>query len=126
MESSIKPSLRRISIHAPRAGSDDLVIKDVEELVKFQSTLPVRGATAQALNTCRFFPAFSFQWKVSSFDMKAPLAPYAQYPSKSIVLPTMQGAKHPVFSCFLALRTYTSSVDCGSYDGFAPTCSMRC
>ena len=34
-----------ISIHAPRAGSDLLIPKDDKATVKFQSTLPVRGAT---------------------------------------------------------------------------------
>ena len=34
-----------ISIHAPRAGSDVIENKDFCALIKFQSTLPVRGAT---------------------------------------------------------------------------------
>ena len=36
---------RGISIHAPRAGSDDDKIDNVACMIKFQSTLPVRGAT---------------------------------------------------------------------------------
>ena len=35
----------RISIHAPRTGSDDLLATSVESLAIFQSTLPARGAT---------------------------------------------------------------------------------
>ena len=34
-----------ISIHAPREGSDKLKDRDKREKQKFQSTLPVRGAT---------------------------------------------------------------------------------
>ena len=34
-----------ISIHAPRAGSDDLALLVQMILIPFQSTLPVRGAT---------------------------------------------------------------------------------
>jgi len=36
-----------ISIHAPRAGSDDGVLFATAEAKKFQSTLPVRGATSR-------------------------------------------------------------------------------
>ena len=35
----------RISIHAPRVGSDDISLRDSEFEVEFQSTLPVWGAT---------------------------------------------------------------------------------
>ena len=34
-----------ISIHAPREGSDAQLLIDVLQLLAFQSTLPVRGAT---------------------------------------------------------------------------------
>ena len=34
-----------ISIHAPRAGSDQAFTLTGEQAMKFQSTLPVRGAT---------------------------------------------------------------------------------
>ena len=37
----------RISIHAPRAGSDSNKYMDCYPPFEFQSTLPVRGATAQ-------------------------------------------------------------------------------
>ena len=40
------PTLERnISIHAPRAGSDQSLRPGVGILLRFQSTLPVRGAT---------------------------------------------------------------------------------
>ena len=35
----------KISIHAPRAGSDGTLVAAILQLVLFQSTLPVRGAT---------------------------------------------------------------------------------
>ena len=35
-----------ISIHAPRAGSDLADVQNYHQLAQFQSTLPVRGATA--------------------------------------------------------------------------------
>ena len=38
-------ALFRISIHAPRAGSDSLTFEGTPERIEFQSTLPVRGAT---------------------------------------------------------------------------------
>ena len=39
---------KRISIHAPRAGSDQIRINFIAILSRFQSTLPVRGATRRA------------------------------------------------------------------------------
>ena len=43
---------RSISIHAPRTGSDQLQEKRDRLVIKFQSTLPVRGATTtSALRT---------------------------------------------------------------------------
>ena len=38
--------LRRISIHAPRAGSDNQAFAEIIKGIAFQSTLPVRGATS--------------------------------------------------------------------------------
>ena len=35
-----------ISIHAPREGSDSITLNSRQKSVKFQSTLPARGATA--------------------------------------------------------------------------------
>ena len=35
-----------ISIHAPRTGSDELMLNLLDEPLQFQSTLPARGATA--------------------------------------------------------------------------------
>ena len=37
-----------ISIHAPRAGSDDVNYNRATYFMEFQSTLPVRGATEKA------------------------------------------------------------------------------
>ena len=37
--------VRLISIHAPRAGSDEIVLCELGGDYRFQSTLPVRGAT---------------------------------------------------------------------------------
>ena len=34
-----------ISIHAPRTGSDDMLVAISIDLIAFQSTLPARGAT---------------------------------------------------------------------------------
>ena len=39
--------LMNISIHAPRAGSDAIWLNHVIIEEKFQSTLPVRGATVE-------------------------------------------------------------------------------
>ena len=39
-----------ISIHAPREGSDENLIESVRQECKFQSTLPVRGATCYNRN----------------------------------------------------------------------------
>ena len=39
------PAPTRISIHAPREGSDDNRNLGPAILIRFQSTLPVRGAT---------------------------------------------------------------------------------
>ena len=50
----------RISIHAPREGSDRTVWRRLHCAVQFQSTLPARGATrltaVSALSTCYFNP----------------------------------------------------------------------
>ena len=40
-------SIKKISIHAPRAGSDDASGSTTKTRNAFQSTLPVRGATRQ-------------------------------------------------------------------------------
>ena len=40
-----------ISIHAPRAGSDPITVAALQSDGKFQSTLPVRGATAMEEET---------------------------------------------------------------------------
>ena len=49
-----------ISIHAPRAGSDLTGMSDPEKWIRFQSTLPVRGATsfsrAAFAGSCYFNP----------------------------------------------------------------------
>ena len=37
---------KTISIHAPRAGSDQQALYSLKRYFQFQSTLPVRGATA--------------------------------------------------------------------------------
>ena len=42
-----KPAGSRISIHAPRTGSDNSRLICVTSSVRFQSTLPARGATSQ-------------------------------------------------------------------------------
>ena len=52
-----------ISIHAPHAGSDGEVLLAVHTL-KFQSTLPMRGATLTACTCC----------KVSQISIHAPHA----------------------------------------------------
>ena len=39
-----------ISIHAPREGSDDEALKNVQVVLKFQSTLPVKGATTKGVS----------------------------------------------------------------------------
>ena len=39
------PNNRFISIHAPRTGSDPRAVRIVSRSVRFQSTLPARGAT---------------------------------------------------------------------------------
>ena len=44
-----------ISIHAPRAGSDANLSDTLELLKKFQSTLPVRGATVKTRIIIRIF-----------------------------------------------------------------------
>ena len=41
--------MRRISIHAPRTGSDKSEQKDIPLVRRFQSTLPARGATIRRL-----------------------------------------------------------------------------
>ena len=41
---------RAISIHAPLAGSDDNRTDPREETIKFQSTLPLRGATCTIIS----------------------------------------------------------------------------
>ena len=38
-------TITNISIHAPRAGRDDWILHELKELETFQSTRPVRGAT---------------------------------------------------------------------------------
>ena len=50
---------RFISIHAPRVGSDFLNPWSLTTSAKFQSTLPVWGATLAPLRTSRFFPDFN-------------------------------------------------------------------
>ena len=45
----------KISIHAPRAGSDVFTSLHIEHIRKFQSTLPVRGATAKMHKKRCFF-----------------------------------------------------------------------
>ena len=45
------PVALRISIHAPREGSDSNTCKEVINDLKFQSTLPARGATIKGLRT---------------------------------------------------------------------------
>ena len=42
----------RISIHAPRTGSDEYYQGEVSVRAIFQSTLPARGATTIAISTC--------------------------------------------------------------------------
>ena len=44
-------SVAGISIHAPRTGSDPELIEAIPVIVEFQSTLPVRGATSTAYRT---------------------------------------------------------------------------
>ena len=44
-----------ISIHAPREGSDKVSGGSEHQLKRFQSTLPVRGATANALKIGRIY-----------------------------------------------------------------------
>ena len=46
-----------ISIHAPRTGSDIGVARQASPAQRFQSTLPARGATADAIlqNICKIF-----------------------------------------------------------------------
>ena len=39
----------RISIHAPRTGSDGVTMHEASLMLAFQSTLPARGATGHAL-----------------------------------------------------------------------------
>ena len=48
----------RISIHAPRVGSDADTIKQADRIIRFQSTLPVWGATTMAAHP---FTSFLFQ-----------------------------------------------------------------
>ena len=43
----------RISIHAPRTGSDEQAKAAYDALIQFQSTLPARGATENLLHTVR-------------------------------------------------------------------------
>ena len=43
---------RQISIHAPRAGSDLFCRPRLHRVIKFQSTLPVRGATSPPVTSC--------------------------------------------------------------------------
>ena len=50
---------RTISIHAPRAGSDAAEIGMYAVTEEFQSTLPVRGATASA------YPMLTVSWAIS-------------------------------------------------------------
>ena len=51
-------SALRISIHAPRTGSDEQAKAAYDALIQFQSTLPARGATEAVLEgllfTCQF------------------------------------------------------------------------
>ena len=49
------PDRPRISIHAPHAGSDVRPILRSDRAVQFQSTLPMRGATAMMLFTASSF-----------------------------------------------------------------------
>ena len=44
-------SATRISIHAPRMGSDDQMAKVLKMQFTFQSTLPAWGATVQSKHT---------------------------------------------------------------------------
>ncbi len=46
----ISPAISRISIHAPRAGSDETIDEQLAEVWEFQSTLPVRGATCVSIH----------------------------------------------------------------------------
>ena len=46
-------SALRISIHAPRTGSDEQAKAAYDALIQFQSTLPARGATENLLHTVR-------------------------------------------------------------------------
>ena len=39
------PYGRRVSIHAPREGRDQAMLKDLLSTLEFQSTRPVKGAT---------------------------------------------------------------------------------
>ena len=50
MEVMTVPQVESISIHAPREGSDRLPYFPSLRNVGFQSTLPVRGATTDALD----------------------------------------------------------------------------
>ena len=45
-EEVLQASIASISIHAPRKGSDPVFANIGEQAIKFQSTLPVRGATS--------------------------------------------------------------------------------
>ena len=45
LPAAMQHSRRAISIHAPRAGSDPAQLRHCAVLCRFQSTLPVRGAT---------------------------------------------------------------------------------
>ena len=61
-----------ISIHAPRTGSDIGVARQASPAQRFQSTLPARGATADAIlqNICKIFqstlPARGATWTDST------------------------------------------------------------
>ena len=41
-----------ISIHAPHTGSDKITISTIQVILKFQSTLPIRGATGETCELC--------------------------------------------------------------------------
>jgi len=47
-------ALRKVSIHAPREGSDAAMGQPMTRKGVFQSTLPVKGATCQYIQTEKY------------------------------------------------------------------------
>ena len=92
---------RAISIHAPRAGSDAGCFLPERQVSRFQSTLPVRGATAKMTKTLRHF----WQKNINSdiFLQKRDL--YSRGASHNTsCFPSKPGANLPGIECSLGLR----------------------